>query len=173
METGDWDGLHWVQGLSDEEIRTRLLAMLRHFRRVFILTLAEPSRVNVLQAMRIFEEREDVFYVTQDFLPWPRLDPEFERLVKPGLGVGGFCDYFGTFNGVVVFTHGSSGGIFSGTQVSFYWWYNNLRWWYDFHFFHPTRMFAWVPCENNADGNVFTIGEHDRQTMPTATEICW
>ena len=167
LETGDWDGLRWAQGLSDEEIRTSILSniMRRYTRRNLILTLEEPSRVNVLQAMRIFEEREDVLYATPDFLPWPGLDPEFERLVKPGLRVG-FYHYLGTFNGVVVFARGS--GFFASSATLFL----GPGYWYEFPFSPNSRMYAWVPCEHNEDGNVFTIGEYTHE-RPTEIQICW
>jgi len=164
LETGDWSGHHWTLGLSDEEITERVLSALsRRFTRVLSITLAEPSRVNVLQAMRIFEEREDVLYVTPDFLPWPGINPEFEESVMSSFR-GWFHFYFGTFNGVVVFAQYS--GPASPSVTDFYWYGR----WYSFGFPNIVSMRAWVPCENNEDGNIFIIG-YSQQWL--AAEICW
>ena len=163
LETGDWGGLPWATG-SDEEVIELILSLLTQFTRVLTITLAEPSRVNVLQAMRIFEEREDVLYVTPDFLPWPEMDPGVaEELLRQRFPID---YYFGTFNGVVVFAHRVASP--HGNSFVFK----------DMYFIHFAGLSgvirAWVPCENNENGNVFVIGEEfDSWSFVPPAEICW
>jgi subtilisin family serine protease len=59
-ETGDWSELQLY-------VENSMLVDVENFRRILDLTLAERSKENVLQTIKILEKRDDVIYVGPDY----------------------------------------------------------------------------------------------------------
>jgi len=151
--TGDWSGFgsinYWLEYLDN-------------YGRTLKLTLTEKSRENILEAIDLLGQREDVWYAIPEYLPWPQLDAETEKrfirdfapyvnLPESVFERMNFYHYYGMFNGCVVYADWPGG---QDAAMAIY--FDE----YAFGYSAANTINVWQQGENSKPGCFFIIGRY-------------